>query len=573
MTNFAQFPIKKSEETIEKYFRCFQTDIQSIELPQQFNFPFVIDTHPLCELALKELQNYLETTKDFTHDFGITTPNEQSIGKMFGVLVVEKPTGELGYLAAFSGKLANSNHISFFVPPVFDMLTENSFFVEEEKHLNRINAQIESIEKDENFLLLKERLNTLSKEKETAITQKKQRNKQLKNERKEKRLQFKNMLSAEEYTKFENDLIKQSLRDKHELRILEAQFSTQINEIAEKIQDFEFIIQQLKKERQEKSNQLQQKLFHSYNFLNAKGERKDLLDIFKKNVYSTPPSGAGECCAPKLLQMAYLHNLKPLAIAEFWWGVSPKSEVKKHRQIYPACWGKCMPILSFMMDGLEVKENPLLVNPAEGKELPIVYDDPYIVVVNKPAEFLSVPGINVHDSVYERIKNRYPNATGPLIVHRLDMSTSGIMILAKTKEVHKHLQQQFIKHKTEKQYIALLDGEISAEKTGIINLPLILDIDDRPKQKVCFDYGKKAVTKYEILEIKNGTTRIAYTPITGRTHQLRMHSAHALGLNIPIKGDDLYGTPADRLYLHAKRLKITHPITQKEMIFEAEAEF
>lgn len=558
---------------IDKYFQTFKTDIRQYPLPEKFNFPFVIDTHILCKLAIEQLQNYLEKTSDFIHDFGIQNPNPQSIGKMFGVLVVKDNNGNVGYLAAFSGKLANSNHVSFFVPPVFDMLENNSFFVEEEKKLNLINAEIESIENNEEYLLLKQSYSLLSHEKETTILQKKQQNKLLKNQRKEKRLQFEKQFSREEYIELENDLIKQSLRDKHELRVLEQGFRIELEKISIQIKMFEEKINLLKKERQEKSHDLQQKLFRSYTFLNAKGEKKDLLDIFSENIYNIPPAGAGECCAPKLLQMAYLHNLIPLAIAEFWWGASPKSEVKKHRQIYPACWGKCMPILSFMMQGLNVKNNPLLDNPAEGKELPIVYEDAYIIVVNKPAEFLSVPGVNVQDSVYQRIKDRCPNATGPLIVHRLDMSTSGVMILAKSKEVHKHLQQQFIKHKVEKQYEALLDGEVFVQKTGIINLPLILDIEDRPKQKVCFDYGKKAITKYRIIEIYNKLTRIEYTPITGRTHQLRMHSAHMLGLNAPIKGDDLYGTSADRLYLHAKKLKITHPVTQKEMIFEVAPDF
>ena len=328
----------------------------------------------------------------------------------------------------------------------------------------------------------------------------------------------------------------------------------------------------LKNLRKTKSNALQNWLFTNYTFLNDESEEKSLLDIFKTALHSQPPAGAGECCAPKLFQYAYKNNLKPIALAEFWWGQSPKSEVRKHKQFYPSCWGKCEPILSHMLKGLQVDENPFLQNPAKDKELEIVYDDAYLVVINKPAEFLSVPGINITDSVYERIKNRYPQATGPLIVHRLDMSTSGLMVLAKNKDTHENLQKQFIKRKVKKSYIALLDGVIELD-SGKIELPLRVDLDDRPRQVVCYDYGKMGITEFKVLSKTENSTRIQYFPITGRTHQLRVHSAHNLGLNAPIKGDDLYGTKANRLHLHAHTLEFFHPITKEWVSFQVDPAF
>lgn len=554
------------------YFKLFSDSLQSIKKPSLFNFPFVVDTHPLCEIAINELQEYLITNNDFEHDFGIQNPRPNSIGKMFGVLVVENEMGDLGYLCAYSGKLANSNHVSFFVPPVFDMLTEDSFFLKEEEVLNAINAEITHLESNTTYIATLNQIERFSKEKEIKIAEKKSENKRLKNERKAIREKNKSLLSEEDYKIFEEDLIKQSLRDKHELNVLIQTYDEQLDSLKKTLSEFELRLQELKERRKIQSNELQRRLFESYAFLNAHNESKNLLDIFETDLNIQPPAGAGECCAPKLLQFAYKNNLKPLAISEFWWGASPKSEIKKHKNIYPACWGKCHPILNHMLQGLEVKENPFLANPAEGKDIEIVYDDPHLVVVNKPADFLSVPGINVQDSVYERIKWKYPNATGPLIVHRLDMSTSGLMVLAKSKEIHKHLQQQFIKHTVNKRYVALLDGEVT-RKEGIINLPLRVDLEDRPKQMVCYEYGKAAETKFEVIETYKNVTRVHFYPITGRTHQLRMHAAHHLGLNSPIKGDDLYGNMSDRLYLHAEELTLQHPITKEILTFFVKAPF
>ncbi|MFW5446977.1 MAG: RluA family pseudouridine synthase, partial [Methylophagaceae bacterium] len=312
--------------------------------------------------------------------------------------------------------------------------------------------------------------------------------------------------------------------------------------------------------------------FDNYQFLNKHGVEKSLRELFRDTAQQTPPAGAGECAAPKLLQYAFTHNLKPLALAEFWWGASPKSEIRQHLNFYAACLGKCQPILTHMLKGMQIDENPLLTNPAEGQKIEIIYQDDVMAVINKPAEFLSVPGKNIEDSVYLRMKQYFPSAKGPLIVHRLDMSTSGLMVIALSKEAHKTIQKQFINRTVNKRYVALLDG-LLADEEGTVDLPLRVDLDDRPRQLVCYDYGKPAETHWKLIEQKKGKSKIYFYPKTGRTHQLRVHSAHIKGLNMPIVGDDLYGKKANRLHLHAESLEFTHPITKEVMTFQVDAEF
>lgn len=544
---------------------------EKLIVSEKFTFPFSYTPDALSLLAMEELQNYLENQNDFNHPF-FEQENKNAIGKMFGVLVVENQQKQKGFLAAFSGKLANSNSHPFFVPPVFDMLTEKSFFLKEEEHLNDLNAKIKNLEENQSFKDLQHRLEHLKNTSNHEIENKKSELKRLKSQRKSLREKYKKELTILEYQVFEEDLIKQSLRDKHELNVLKAKWQQLLEGIINEINSNENKIDALKQKRKKLSSGLQKRLFKNYVFLNARGEQKSLLAIFQEHVFELPPAGAGECCAPKLLHFAYSNHLKPLSMAEFWWGASPKSEVRHHKQFYPACWGKCLPILSHMLKGLNVDDNPLIKNTSKGKELEILYQDPWLVVVNKPAEFLSVPGIHVQDSVYTRIKEKFPNATGPLIVHRLDMSTSGVLLLAKTKEVHKALQQQFISREVKKRYAALLDGILDV-KNGEISLPLRLDINDRPRQMVCQEYGKQATTFFQVVTEYSNKTLVYFYPITGRTHQLRVHAAHSLGLNCPIVGDDLYGKSSDRLYLHANVLEFTHPISKEQLKIEAKIPF
>ena len=553
-------------------FRRFQADIHSISRPEKFTFPFYYEPHPLSIIACEELQAALESMEVILPLFTPTDERCLPAGKMFGVLVVENPAGQLGYLCGFSGKLGPYTHLEGFVPPVFDLWNKDSFFTKEEAVLNSINAKIEKLQKDSSYQTAKEVLQQQLTAEKKAIAAKKMSLKQLKNERKLLREAQENRLNSLEFEAFNADLIKQSLRDKHELRVLTAYWQEQIETTQQLIRDFDRLINRLKEERKQKSNALQRQLFQQYRFLNYNGEEQDLLAIFEQTAVQQPPAAAGDCAAPKLLQYAYLNGYKPLAMAEFWWGESPKSEIRKHKHFYPACRGKCEPILGHMLGGLTIDDNPLLVNPELQRPIEIIYEDEDFAVVNKPEEFLSVPGIYIQDSVYERMKLRYPKATGPIIVHRLDMATSGILVIAKNKAAHKALQSQFIKKTVTKRYVALLDGLVEGNE-GVIDLPLRVDLEDRPRQMVCFEHGKPAKTKWEVIERKDGKTKVYFYPITGRTHQLRMHASHPLGLNTPIVGDDLYGTKSNRLYLHAEQIEFKHPTTYETVCFQVKEQF
>ena len=542
-------------------FQFFQQDISGITLPEKFTFPFYYEPHELSKIAAKALQDYLETQTDFEHNFGLNDNQDGlAIGKMFGVLVVQNSDGQLGYLWAFSGKLAERNHHPFFVPTVFDMLEENSFFKQEEVILNNYNKKIELLENEESYLKAIQVLNNIKIQAEKEIQAQKEKIKLGKKHRAEIR---KNSPEADT-----EQLNKESQEEGILLKKMTLYWNHHIAAAEENVADFITTINQLKEERRQKSAQLQQQLFEQYAFLNQYQELKSLGAIFNGN----PPAGAGECAAPKLLHYAFQNDLKPIAMAEFWWGQSPKSEVRKHQQFYPACTGKCEPILKHMLKDIPLEDNPFKTNPAEGKTLAIVYEDDYLAVVNKPAEFLSVPGKNITDSVWSRVKLLYPNASGPLIVHRLDMSTSGLLLIAKSATIYKNLQAQFIQRKVEKRYVALLDGILNDSK-GVINLPLRVDLDNRPNQIVCFEFGKPAKTEWEILEQRDNQTLVHFYPITGRTHQLRVHAAHQLGLNAPIVGDDLYGTKANRLHLHAESITFNHPVSKESITVTVAADF
>ncbi|MCL9810061.1 RluA family pseudouridine synthase [Flavobacterium luminosum] len=551
-------------------FQFFKSDISGITLPENFTFPFYYEPHLLCKIAAKELQDYLQNQNEWQHNFGLKANQEGLvIGKMFGVLVCQNQNGELGYLWAFSGKLAEKNHWSYFVPTVFDMLTDHGFFKKEEEEINRINKEIEALEFSPEYIQSIEKV----KQTEQKAFEDLQRHKLLikdhKKLRKEQRIKAQEELLLTDFQEFDASLKEQSQQEGILLKKMTTYWNYIMADAQKELDFFEDKINTLKELRRQKSAALQQLLFKEYSFLNQFGKRKSLGEIFDNN----PPAGAGECAAPKLLHYAFENNLKPIAMAEFWWGQSPKSEVRKHGQFYPACKSKCEPILlGHMLEGIAMDENPFLENPAEGKDIEILFEDEFLAVINKPEEFLSVPGKSIADSVYHRVKEKYPEATGPLIVHRLDMSTSGIMLIAKSEEVYVQLQSQFIKRTVKKCYEALLDG-VLLEKKGTIDLPLRVDLEDRPRQLVCYEYGKPAFTSWEVIAIENGKTRVHFYPLTGRTHQLRVHASHPLGLNAPIVGDDLYGLKANRLHLHAKSIIFMHPVTGLEMQIDTVAGF
>lgn len=538
----------------------FTTSITDIPLPERFTYPFCYTPHPLCILAAKEVQSYLTRQTAWK--------DELRQGKMFGVLIVQTEHGETGYLAAFSGILAGKNLHPFFVPPVYDLLQPQGFFKIEEENISSINRNIRQLENDKAYAALSAELARTIQSAENILATAKAQLKEAKTAREQRRKEKE--LNAQE----EAELIRESQFQKAEYKRLERSWKARITTLQTQTEDWERRISALKSERKTRSAALQQKLFEQFGMLNYRGEVKNLCEIFGQTVHKTPPAGAGECVAPKLLQQAYLHGWKPIAMAEFWWGDSPKTEIRHHGHYYPACKGKCEPILQHMLQGLQVEENPMLKRmQVPSKNLEIVYEDPWLSVINKPAGMLSVPGKEDAVSVYSLMREQYPEADSPLTVHRLDMATSGLMLIAKTKRVHQNLQAQFKNRLVRKRYVALLEGIVPKDK-GTVDLPLCLNPLDRPRQMVHTEHGKPAITDYQVLERLDGKrTRIVFYPRTGRTHQLRIHAAHPLGLHCPIIGDELYGEKADRLYLHAEYLEFTHPITGETVRITKEAEF
>lgn len=534
---------------MESKFHTFAQPIQSIPLPERFTYPFHYTPHPLCVIAAEETQAYLKERTEWRE--------ELQTGKMFGVLVVRTPAGEVGYLAAFSGNLAGKNVHPFFVPPIYDLLQPDGFFRQEEERINEINARIRTLQASPALEDARSRLQSTIEYCDFVL----QAAKDLMKKRKEERDRLRQFPLTEEETAL---LIKESQHMKAAHKLTKKSLRSILEEDQAKVDRLEQEIEQLKQERKRRSAALQRKLFEQFRILNARGEVKDLCELFAPTYQGAPPAGAGECAAPKLLQYAYQHQLEPIAMAEFWWGDSPKTEIRHHGYYYPACKGKCEPILHHMLQGLRVDENPLLADSHRETKLDILYEDDYLLVINKPEGMLSVPGKGDVDSVYQRLSILYPEATGPIIVHRLDMATSGLLLAAKTKEAHQNLQAQFKNRTIQKRYIALLEGEVPQDE-GEIRLPLCPDPLDRPQQIVSEEFGKPALTHYRVLERTSGKTLIAFYPQTGRTHQLRVHAAHPLGLHCPILGDELYGRKAERLYLHAEYLAFTHPITSERI--------
>ena len=535
----------------------FARSVEAIPLPERFTYPFHYTPHPLCVMAAEETQAYLRQRADWQE--------ELAGGKMFGVLVVADTDGALGYLAAFSGNLQGSNAHAYFVPPVYDLSDPDGFFRVEEREISAINARIDRLLANPAYFSARQALAETQADVERQLTEAKSQLRSAKARR--ERLREANPDEATSAA-----LIRESQHQKAEYKRLERALQTILAERQAVVDRFREAVERLRQERKQRSAALQLRLFERFRVYNARGESADLCRLFADTPQRIPPAGAGECAAPKLLQYAYLHRLRPLAMAEFWWGDSPKREIRRQGYYYPACKGKCEPILTFMLQGLRVDDNPLSVDIHRDTQLTILYEDDALLAVDKPAGMLSVPGKEERDSVYLRLRALYPEATGPLIVHRLDMATSGILLIAKTKEAHQRLQAQFANRTIRKRYIALLDGEI-AQEGGIIDLPLCPDPLDRPRQIVSTEHGKPAITRYEVIRRLPGRTLVAFYPKTGRTHQLRVHAAHPRGLHCPIAGDGLYGRPADRLYLHAESLTFTHPVTGESLTVESPCPF
>ena len=536
----------------------FTADISHIEPPKLFTWPFHYVPHELSCLAASEVQQYLKSRPEWREEI--------ARGKMFGVLVVEDEAGELGFLAAFSGNLDGLNHHDYFVPPIYDMLQPGDFFRRGEAEISAINRTIKERESGEEYQSAKAALERATCDAEHALSELKAQLKERKKERDRRRAEGEDS----------SVLILESQRDNAELQRLKRAMRDVVAEALERYDGLHAEVEALKAERQQRSAELQMQLFAEFRILNARGEVRNLCELFASTPQLVPPAGAGECAAPKLLQYAYLNHLRPVAMAEFWQGASPRGEVRHDGAFYPACNSKCKPILTHMLDGLSVEPNPLTqITPAEPH---ILWEDSHIVVIDKPCGMLSVDGKSGVRRVEQRARECYPDILGPMIVHRLDQSTSGILLLAKDKATHKAMQEQFVTRTVSKQYTALLDGVVEP-KSGRIDLCMKLDYDNRPRQMVAPD-GKRSITEYRVVAVEDGRTRVAFYPLTGRTHQLRLHSAHPEGLNTPIVGDDIYGHEQHSdlgdghcLCLHASRLEFTHPHTQERIVVECKAEF
>ena len=571
----------------------------SIPSPRQFTYPFCYDVDPLAEAASLELQRYIADADLMS--------TEKGCGKMFGVLVVEYEDEEgalqRGFLAAYSGLLGGRNDWPYFVPPVFDAQQPDGHFKRTEREISAINREIAAIEHDAEYLQSVEQHEQTKKRLQAEVDAFKAEVDAAK-VRRDARRKSGEPLSEEEQA----EMIRESQFMKAELRRRRKAMEQADSTLNTQHSTF---LKSLQRKRKQMSDELQRWLFSAYRMLNAKGEERDLIDIFREYTHAMPPAGAGDCCAPKLLQYAYQHRLRPVCMAEFWWGESPASEIRHHLHYYPACRSKCLPILTHMLKGLDVAPNPL-AQKRHTAEPRVLYADEYIMVVDKPAGMLSVPGkaesvrsefsdsanISVEEYFANNSKLKTQNSKFLKAAHRLDMDTSGLLVLARTEQAYVELQRQFASRETVKRYEAVLSGvptqnsklktqNSSAQPSGCleaISLPLIADINDRPRQRVDMEHGKPALTLYNIVEVRavDANTAVAYTtkkvdkgrtlvhlyPKTGRTHQLRVHCAHPLGLACPILGDPLYGTErADRMYLHAAELTFRHPVTGETMHF------
>ena len=591
----------------------------SIPSPRQFTYPFCYDVDPLAEAASLELQRYIADADLMS--------TEKGCGKMFGVLVVEYEDEEgalqRGFLAAYSGLLGGRNDWPYFVPPVFDAQQPDGHFKRTEREISAINREIAAIEHDAEYLQSVEQHEQTKKRLQAEVDAFKAEVDAAK-VRRDARRKSGEPLSEEEQA----EMIRESQFMKAELRRRRKAMEQADSTLNTQHSTF---LKSLQRKRKQMSDELQRWLFSAYRMLNAKGEERDLIDIFREYTHAMPPAGAGDCCAPKLLQYAYLHHLRPVCMAEFWWGESPASEIRHHLHYYPACRSKCLPILTHMLKGLDVAPNPL-AKKRHTAEPRVLYADEYIMVVDKPAGMLSVPGkaesmrSEYSDSANISVEEYFANLQLPTnsqftteqftigeadnsklktqnskflkAAHRLDMDTSGLLVLARTEQAYVELQRQFASRETVKRYEAVLSGvptqnlklktqNSSTQPSGCleaISLPLIADINDRPRQRVDMEHGKPALTLYNIVEVRavDANTAVAYTtkkvdkgrtlvhlyPKTGRTHQLRVHCAHPLGLACPILGDPLYGIErADRMYLHAAELTFRHPVTGETMHF------
>ncbi len=513
------------------------------------NNPFYYSPSPECLTATKELTAWLEGKPSPFSDTRVDDAFRKEIdkGKMFGVLVVDGDDGlargeKVKYIAGYSGQICGRADWEGFVPAVFDYLQPEGYFKLHEAEITQLNKDI----KAQSLHIIN--IDSTNQRERAA----------------DKRPTF---AKGKREGESDGDYVRRRQFENAELH----RWKLRQREAEKGLLEENARLASLKTLRRQKSDDLQRWLFRHFRMLNSQGESKDLIEIRGGDI---PPAGSGECCEPRLLQYAFQHGLHPRSMAMFWWGESPKGEVRHHLHFYPACNGKCKPILKWMLQGVDVDANPLESKKEDDgliAQLKIIHEDNDICIVCKPAGLLSVPGKSERASVLTAMRQRFADSPSPLIVHRLDMATSGLMIIAKTMQAYHDLQRQFANHEVRKRYVAVLSRPLPDDmpKEGVVSLPIRPDLNDRPRQVIDKEHGREAITYYKQVD----TNRLWLWPRTGRTHQLRLHCAHQLGLNDPIKGDTLYGTDSDRLYLHAESISFRHPATGKAMTFTQKAPF
>jgi tRNA pseudouridine32 synthase / 23S rRNA pseudouridine746 synthase len=483
-------------------------------------------------------------------------------GKMYGILLVQLPSGELRVLKAFSGLLNGEARVEGWVPPIAG---REQVALEEARTL----AQLEQVKQaliTLQHLPERQQYSTLMQEFGAQLQLRSRYYQQRKQQRQEQRQVLRATLTGEALETALEQLNIQSQRDGMEQKRWKQQQELVLQPLRQLIHQADARIQALKQERKALSQRLQAQLHRAYCLTNFAGETLSLEQVVQGGM----PTGTGDCCAPKLLHYAATHQLQPIALAEFWYGPASFNGDKRTGVFYGACADRCQPLMGFLLSGAVAQSN--LAQPAD-RSLTILYEDEWLMAIDKPAGLLSVPGryADRQDSALSRLRQLDANLRP---VHRLDQATSGILLFARDAATQRDLSQQFQQRRVNKVYEAVLSGRLTRDR-GVIELPLWGDPADRPRQQVHWQYGKPSLTQFRVLGRSADRTYIELRPVTGRTHQLRVHAADAQGLGLPIWGDRLYGctAAADRLHLHARQLQFDHPYLNQTLQLQAETLF
>jgi len=535
-------------------------DCEGIEIPERFPSPFATDPASLARRAARSLQTVLR-------DRFATLFDAPESGKMFGVLVARAPDGSVGFLSSFAGMLGDAWHVEGFAAPVFDPAARDRVWLSGQDDLARLDRDIVQIESADETCRTREALAAMrirQGDELAALRARHRSNREARHARRNELGEHDDVALAA--------LAQQSRADKAEHKRLLHTHGVERARLEEEVAAIDAQLRRLRQERSQCSRQLLPMIQETYEVASFDGVIAALRTLFAP---AEPPGGAGDCAGPKLLAEAYRRGLRPLAMAEFWWGPPPRTGGRHSGHFYPACRGKCGPVLTHMLGGLDAEPAPIFATTVVDDDAPrTLFEDAWIAIVSKPAGLLSVPGrgARLQDSVQIRLRARYPRAQGPLLAHRLDLDTSGLLVVGKDESVYKDLQRMFWLREIEKRYVAWVDGALQADR-GTVTLALRSDLDDRPRQIHDPVHGKSAETRWVALERRGTRTRLALYPLTGRTHQLRVHAAHPQGLGAPIVGDRLYGRPESRLLLHAEALRFRHPRTGAHVEVEDPAPF